>query len=219
MCRITTVREEAWKENSEYKFFICFSEEALGRSEILYCHIPGCKETFKLKFKFDKHIIDHSHESNGKPQSVNVDLRDRRKRLLRTFKSSYGHPKILKCDLCGREVKRRPEIIYHMLLHHVDRKYWAFKCGICGRKFVRNFDLQVHLDRHESKLLKVPTIKLFFMTQFQMSGHSNVLSMVAERVSSPAGSREGTNLTFTAISDCSGAPSRDARKSLNGVNT
>lgn len=59
--------------------------------------------------------------------------------------SSPDEEKRFQCLQCGKEFKRRPNLILHMRVHTGEK---PFTCKLCGKSFTQSSSLTVHMRRH-----------------------------------------------------------------------
>lgn len=120
-----------------------------------------CSETFRLHYKFVKHLV--SHGKGPKKESYESEINQNGTSELEctvcsaNFKSSYSlaahmrkHTKkgrVLACSICGKVFKKVSHVKRHELCHEVNRPY---KCTSCPKRFNTESLLKEHSNKHNN---------------------------------------------------------------------
>lgn len=95
-----------------------------NHSEALPDHTCNeCGAKFNSTNKFEQHMTAHKNK----------------------YESKHNGVRPYKCDICGKDFKRKESFVLHMRMHNGIK---PFKCEHCGKNFIQKSTLNVHMRTH-----------------------------------------------------------------------
>lgn len=96
---------------------------------------------------------DRRHESSKQfdiPQNCNLCGKDFLNKLAWERHNEYHAigllPDIYECDICGRKIKLKKDLLNHMRRTHSNERY---PCTLCGKQFTRACYVSIHMKMHK----------------------------------------------------------------------
>ena len=101
-----------------------------------------CGKSFLYKYEQEAHENTHTGTKNFKCETCD--------KAYSSKKALYDHKKIVHaenkvthaCDICGKVLRDKYKLKYHMMVHSEKRN---FKCGHCGTEFKGGENLRAHV--------------------------------------------------------------------------
>lgn len=100
-----------------------------------------------MKFKFEGYFLKHeciACDICGDTFVLQQQLRNHQRNV---------HGKkfdMLECDLCGKKMRNRYGMLYHMSKIHMQLLEDGFRCDICGKGFKLKESIRLHMKNHEA---------------------------------------------------------------------
>lgn len=146
--------EKTIDEKKPVTDFVDKFKDAASSSKMEECNeseiddsVPGMDETSDVTEKKRRRKRERSKRYNRPVQKCNLCGKDFVNKIYldRHIENHAWFPSMHECDICGRKIKEKKDLMDHMRHMHTGIK---FPCKLCGKEFSRSSYVHMHMRMH-----------------------------------------------------------------------